>query len=132
MGMESELGATVQVKAIVADDFPHMRKALTTCLEAVSGVSVVSTAANGVEALEKVQEHRPSLVIVDLQMPVMDGFKLLRELRKTYPTMYLVAISGHQGPAVAAEAISAGANAFVSKNDLPHGLISAVQNLLIQ
>jgi len=61
---------------------------------------------------------------------VMDGFKVLRELRKAYPQMHLIAVSGHHGPTVVEEALSAGANAFVSKNDLPFGLITTLEKVL--
>ena len=118
------------IDVVVADDFPHMQAALASCLESLPGVHVVATALNGREALDRVREHEPELAVVDLQMPVMDGFKVLRELRKSYPQMRLVAVSGHQGPTVAQEALAAGANAFVSKNDLPFGLLAAVEKLL--
>ena len=115
---------------MVADDFPYMQDALVSCLQSVPGVEVVATALNGREALDLVRQHGPSLAIVDLQMPIMDGFKLLRELRRAYPTMRLVAVSGHFSSAIISEAISAGADAFVSKNELPHGLVDAVESLI--
>jgi len=118
------------VQTLVADDFPIMQQALTECLQTIPGVNVVATAQNGAEALEKAREHALGLAIVDLQMPVMDGFKLLRELRRVYPSIHLIAISGHQSAALAAEAVFAGANSFVSKNEFPDGLITAVKKLL--
>ncbi|MGZ4788572.1 MAG: response regulator [Terriglobales bacterium] len=121
----------VAIRTVVADDFPHMQAALVSCVESLPGVQVVATALNGKEALDRVREHRPALAIIDLQMPVIDGFKVLRELRQTYPGMRLIAVSGHQGPTVAQEALSAGANAFVSKNDLPFGLLQTVEKLLV-
>jgi len=128
--MEStKASANRQVRAVVADDFPYMQDALVSCLQSVPGIEVVGTALNGREALELVRQHGPSLAIVDLQMPIMDGFKLLRELRRAYPTMLLVAISGHYSSAIVSEAISAGADVFVSKSELPHGLVDAVAKL---
>jgi DNA-binding NarL/FixJ family response regulator len=127
-GDTDEVGG--RIRALVADDYPHMQQALVACLRNVDGVEVVATALNGKDALDKVQEHTPGLAIIDLQMPVMDGFRLLRELRRLHPGMRLVAISGHHGPAIAAEAIAAGADAFVSKNELPEGLTNTVEQLL--
>lgn len=132
MGDDSKVGVTVPVRVLVADDFPHMQQALVDCVQRIPGVQVVATAGDGRTALEKVKQCQPELAIVDLQMPIMDGFKLLRELRRSYPAMWLIAISGHQSSAIAAEAVSAGANSFVSKNELPHGLVSAVEKLLLQ
>ena len=118
------------IRALVADDFPHMQTALVQCLKSVPGVDVVVTALNGQEALDKANGRSLDLAIVDLQMPVMDGFKLMRELRRVYPSIRLVAVSGHQSSAVTSEAIAAGADAFVAKNDLPFGLVSVVEKLL--
>jgi len=118
------------VRALVADDFPHMQQALVACVQTIPGIEVVATALNGQEALDKANATALQLAIIDLQMPVMDGFKLLRELRRVYPAMYLVAVSGHSNAAVTSEAIAAGADVFVSKNELPFGLVSAVEKLL--
>jgi DNA-binding NarL/FixJ family response regulator len=130
VGDALQLGEPGQMLTLVADDYPHMQEALVACLSTVPAVQVVATAFNGQEALDEARKHTLGLAIVDLQMPVMDGFKLLRELRQQYPAMRLVAVSGHQSPAIAAEAVAAGADTFVSKNDLPFGLIAAVENLL--
>ncbi len=129
---ESETDPLQNIRALVADDFPHMQTALVNCLKSVPGVDVVATALNGQEALDKAKASNEGLelAIVDLQMPVMDGFKLMRELRRAYPAIRLVAVSGHHSPAVTSEAIAAGADAFVSKNDLPFGLVSVVEKLL--
>jgi DNA-binding NarL/FixJ family response regulator len=118
------------VRALVAEDFIHMQNALVACLQTIPDVQVVATALNGREALEKVRQTTPDLAVVDLQMPVMNGFRLMQELRRVYPDMVLVAVSGHQSPAIEQEALSAGADAFVSKTQLPSGLVNTVERLL--
>lgn len=135
VGMENvsvgavKTGDREPIRALVADDFPHMQTALVQCLKSVPGVDVVATALNGQEALDKATGQPLELAIVDLQMPVMDGFKLMRELRREHPAIRLIAVSGHQSSAVASEAMAAGADAFVAKNDLPFGLVSVVEKL---
>jgi DNA-binding NarL/FixJ family response regulator len=124
------LGEPEPMLALVADDYPHMQEALVACLSAVPGIQVVATALNGQEAVEQAAKHKLWIAVLDLQMPVMDGFRALRELRREYPSLKLIAVSGHQSPAVAAEAVAAGADTFVSKNDLPFGLIDAVKQFL--
>lgn len=118
------------IRAIVADDHPVMRQALVSCLLSLPGVEVVGTASNGQEALAKSAELKPDLVVADLLMPVMNGFELLKALRETYPAIRLVAVSGHNSSAIATEAVSAGANAFIPKNGLPQDLIHALEDLL--
>jgi two-component system chemotaxis response regulator CheB len=119
------------VRTLVVDDFVSMQQALTDCLASVPGVEVVGTALNGKEALEKAPLLNLDLAIVDLQMPVMDGFQLMRQLRRDYPHIRLVAVCGHASAAIEQEALSAGAQAFVPKNQLPDGLVSKVQALLL-
>jgi CheY-like chemotaxis protein len=62
----------------------------------------------------------------------MDGFQLMRRLRREYPHIRLVAVCGHASAALEQEALAAGAHAFVSKSTLPQGLLSKVEALLLQ
>jgi PleD family two-component response regulator len=82
VGDALQSGEPGQMLTLVADDYPHMQEALVACLSTLSTVQVVATAFNGQEALEEARKYSLGLAVVDLQMPVMDGFKLLRELRK--------------------------------------------------
>ena len=132
--MESEMADVISasdpIRTLVADDLVIMQEALVSCAESMPGVQVIARACNGAEAIDKAREHRPNLAIVDLQMPVMDGFQVLRELRASFPGMRLVAVSGHSSPTVVREALLAGANAFVSKSELPYGLVKTLEEVL--
>ncbi len=132
MAEHDEFLAGRQVRTLVVDDFVSMHDALTACLQTLPGVQVVGTALNGQEALDKVPLLRPDLAIVDLQMPVMDGFQLMRRLRREYPHIRLVAVCGHASATLEQEALAAGADAFVSKSTMPQGLLSKVEALLLQ
>jgi|SRR6185369_7403784 len=118
-------------RVLIADDYPSMQQALASCLEVMETVEVVAIAANGEEALRQTLELHPRIVIADLQMPIMDGFQLARELRRRCPEVKVIAVSGHYSHAIEKEAISAGAKAFVSKVGLPQALIDAVESLLV-
>lgn len=132
MDNPGESPETQRVRALVVDDFVSMHQALIVCLQSLPGIEVVGTALNGQEALEKVPLLKPDLAIVDLQMPVMDGFQLMRHLHHQYPHIRLVAVCGHASAAIEKEALAAGAHAFVSKTTLPQGLLSKVEALLLQ
>ncbi len=120
------------IRALVADDYPSMQQALVACVQSLAGIQVVGTAANGEEALKQSAILKPDLVVADLLMPIMNGFRLFTELRKIYPQIRLVAVSGHYSPAIEHEAISAGADAFVPKNGLPTDLVRVLEKLLQQ
>ena len=130
MGNENETPESRSVRALVVDDYASMQQALSSCVESLPSVRVVGTALNGKEALDLVPQLNPDLAIVDLQMPVMDGFQLMRALRRDYPHIRLVAVCGHASAAIEKEALAAGAHAFVSKSTLPQGLLTKVQGLL--
>ena len=132
MGKENETPESRSVRTLVVDDFATMQQALTTCLEALPNIEVVGTALNGQEALDLVPTVNPDLAIIDLQMPVMDGFQLMRHLRRSYPNIRLVAVCGHASAAIEQEALAAGAHAFVAKGSLPQGLLSKVENVLAE
>ncbi len=119
-----------KIRALVADDHHVMLQALVRCLQCMPEVEVVATASNGDEALRKSRDLRPDLVVADLLMPIMNGFELLKALRKDCPEIRLIAVSGHDSPAIANEAIAAGANVFIPKNGLPNELVKALKNLL--
>jgi len=123
--------ANRRLRVLVVDDFETMHQAVTGCLEVLAGVDVVGTALNGREALDKMPLLTPDLLIVDLQMPVMDGFQLMQHVRREYPKAKMVAISGHASAAIEREALAAGAHAFVSKSSLPEGLVAKVRALLL-
>src|SRR3954466_15407727 len=80
-----------RLKVLVADDFQSMQQALVTCLDALPDFQVVGIASNGSEALQISADVKPDVVIAGLQMPVMDGFRLMRELRRSYPGIHLIA-----------------------------------------
>ena len=128
--MDSRHASGDKCRVLIADDYPSMQQALVSCLEVVESVEVVGIAANGEEALQQALLTNPNLVIADLQMPKMDGFQLMRELRRHFPKLAVIAISGHFSPTIEKEALAAGANAFVSKVGLPQALIDAIQSLL--
>ena len=116
-------------RVLVVDDYPSMQQALVSCLDGLE-VEVVGTAANGEEALRLVKSLHPQIVIADLQMPIMDGFQLTRELRRQCPEVNVIAVSGHYSHTIEKEALGAGAKIFISKVGLPQALIDAVQSLL--
>ena len=84
----------VSLRILIVDDEPAIRRVVK---EALDSFDVVE-AGDGKEALQKVQEERPDLVIADIKMPQMDGFTLLTHLRDKYPDLPVLALSGYVDP----------------------------------
>ncbi|HEY4392271.1 MAG TPA: response regulator transcription factor [Paenibacillus sp.] len=83
-------------KVLIVDDEPKQREGLRMFIEwELYGFSVVDTASNGEEALEKYQIHSPELVIADIRMPGMDGLQLIQRLREEDPQLHILILSGY-------------------------------------
>lgn len=105
-----------RAKAIVliVDDSPEMLRYLRALLELDS--YQVETASNGSEALQRVRDGcAPAIVLLDLQMPGMDGLKTLRGLRKLQPDLKVIMCSGVDDPGQIRRAVSLGAQAYLTK-----------------
>lgn len=108
------------IRVLVADDSSFMRKALTHILESDRNIKVIDTAGDGEETISKVKELRPDVVLLDVEMPVMDGLSALGHIMAEVPTPVVV-ISGLKEPALAVKSLFHGAIDFIPK---PSGTIS--------
>jgi two-component system LytT family response regulator/two-component system response regulator LytT len=71
----------MSISALIIDDEQLAREELKYLLDSVGGVDVVAQGANGIEALDLIEEHHPDLVFLDVQMPGQDGFAVIQRLR---------------------------------------------------
>ena len=104
---------------------------LETVLEGDGDFEVVGRARNGREAVDLADELRPDLVVMDVEMPVMDGVEATRLLRERVPNLAVLAISGHDYEERALEIRRAGADDYVRKarlaDELPRALLAALR-----
>ena len=98
---------------LVVDDEPQVAWVLRLTLEH-EGYRT-HTASNGIEALEELHKHHPSLMVLDLMMPEMDGWSVLKEMTKMRDRPRVVIVSALTGPDDKAKATALGADAFVPK-----------------
>ena len=105
------------LRILVVDDSAAIRGIVSTTLSADPELRVTGTAADGVQGLARVAESCPDVVLLDVEMPVMDGLTMLRELRRVYPRLPVVMFSTltERGAKVALDALVAGANDYVAK-----------------
>ncbi len=105
------------IRILVVDDSVVIRKLLTTTLGEVPGLEVVATAALGKIALAKIPQCNPDVVILDVEMPEMDGIETLRRIRKDAPRLPVIMFSTRteRGAAATIEALTSGASDYVAK-----------------
>ncbi len=106
-----------KVRVLIVDDTVLYRKVLSDVLAMIPEVEVVGTANNGKIALSKIDQLKPDLMTLDLEMPVMDGLATLRELQRQKKTVAAVMVSAHtsEGAAVTMKALERGAYDFIAK-----------------
>jgi two-component system, chemotaxis family, protein-glutamate methylesterase/glutaminase len=105
------------VKVLVVDDAVVFRKGISDALAGDPDVQVMGTASNGKLALQKMAISLPDLVILDVEMPEMDGLATVAEIRKLWPRLPVIMCSAHttEGARVTLQALERGANDFVTK-----------------
>lgn len=112
------------IRVLIADDRRATREGLRALLSLYPQVEVVGAVGNGREALRSVLECQPHLVLMDMQMPEMDGVEATRCIKAQCPEVKVVALTIH--PKYHAEALAAGADAFLYKGDSPQALQEAI------
>src|SRR5215467_3982730 len=115
----------MKLKVVVADDNPAVLRELVSLLEAE--FDVVSTAENGQLAFEYARRNEPDIVVLDLEMPLLNGIEVTRKLRKLGRTPAVVICSVESDPEIIEAAQQAGALGYVFKARMTRDLISAVK-----
>jgi two-component system chemotaxis response regulator CheB len=108
------------LRALVIDDSAYNRVTISRMLESSPNIKVVATAVNGEDGIKQVMRHRPDVITLDLEMPVMDGFAFLRWLMANLPTA-VIAVSSRSSDRSVFKALDLGAIDFISK---PGGRVS--------
>jgi two-component system, chemotaxis family, chemotaxis protein CheY len=115
-------------RVMIVDDHAAVRRLVRSLFQA-QGFDVWD-AENGAEAVEKAQEPRPQLIVLDLSMPVMNGLEAARALKTLMPDVPLVMFTNHEGSAMEKEARAAGISAIVSKAESADRLVQHANVLL--
>ncbi len=116
------------IRVLVVDDKPEMRQAFTNLLYFEENLTVVGTAENGQEALEKISELTPDIVLMDIEMPVMNGLEATRQIRKTRPTLPVILMSSEAR--YRTEATLTGAVAYLMKPFTTEQVVETIQRIL--
>jgi two-component system, NarL family, nitrate/nitrite response regulator NarL len=124
------LGPEHHHRVVVAEDDEAFLDALEAVLDGDGRFAVVGRARNGREAVELVERLKPDLVVMDIEMPVMDGIEATRLLRQRLPGLPVVAISGHDYEERVLEIRAAGADDYVRKARLEEELPTVAASLV--
>jgi DNA-binding NarL/FixJ family response regulator len=117
------------IDVLLVDDQALLRTGIRTILETEDGVRVVGEAGDGAEALDAVQRLTPDVVLMDVQMPVMDGIEATRRLSLLDVDARVIVLTTFERDDLIVGALRAGASGFVVKNAPPEQLVDAVRTV---
>ncbi len=113
------------IRVLIADDSPAIRDGLSSLIDAQSDFFVVGTAGDGLEAVEKAKDLRPDIVIMDAQMPRMDGIEATRKIKRDFPAISILFLSTFTDHIEASRA--AGCDGYLTKDCDPKQLYAEVR-----
>ena len=117
-------------KIIIAEDQTLVRQGLRSLLDSEAELKVVAEAENGLDAIRLVAKHKPDLILLDLAMPKLSGISALKEIRKQFPVVKILALTLHTSEEYILEAFKSGVDGYCLKNDTHAELLSAIRHLL--
>jgi len=118
------------VRLLIVDDFRLWRDCVQAHLEGHPEVHIAGFASDGFEALRKVGELQPDLVLLDIGLPRLSGIETARRIRKVNPNCKIIFLSGHSGPEIVRGALEAGGSGYVHKEDASTELLPGVESVL--
>ena len=114
------------IRLLIVDDHLIIREGLRLIFDTVPELDLVAEAANGVEALAQVDAHPPDVVLMDLQMPVMDGITATETLRRTHPEIAIIILTTYKENDLLLRGLKAGASGYLLKDTDRQTLINTI------
>jgi DNA-binding NarL/FixJ family response regulator len=121
---------TKEAKIFIVDDHPLVREWLTNLIHRNSDLLVCGEAGDSETALQKIEEDRPDLAIIDLSLGGQSGIDLIRSIRSLHPNVAIIVLSMHDERVYAERAIRAGARGYIMKRESTRKIVDAIHAVL--
>jgi CheY-like chemotaxis protein len=122
----TRLSASAEIRILMVDDHPLVRQGMRGVMEGFKNMHVVGEAMDGREAVQLAETLRPDVIVMDVNMPNMDGIEATRVIRRAHPATIIIGLSVNDSPHVAAAMREAGATAYLTKEAAPEQLYHAI------
>jgi len=114
------------IKVLLVDDMPQVRHDLRLLLELTGLFEIIAEAGDGREAVRRAAEFRPDAIVIDLELPGLDGYEATRRIKAQTPGPRVIILTAYAGPGEMARARQAGADGFVVKGQPYEVLVAAI------
>jgi len=117
-----------KIRILLVDDHPVVLEGIRSCLSRQSHLEVVGEAINGRDAVAKAVQLLPDLVLMDINVPELNGLEATAQIRQMAPSVRVLALSAHEKPEYARQMAQAGASGYVLKEASPQELLTAIES----
>jgi len=117
------------IRILTVDDHPMLREGIAAVVQSQSDMRIVGEASNGVEAVERFDELRPDVTLMDLQMPELNGIDALKVIRQRHPDARVIMLTTYAGDMHALKAVKTGAVGYLLKSALRRELVDAIRHV---
>ena len=123
---------TRPIKVAIADDHALFRAGVKTALAVRKDIEMIAEADNGMQLLNLLKHIEPDVILLDIQMPLMDGVTTLPEIRKLYPDIKVIILSMHNDHSMISKLMEVGANSYLTKNSDSETIYQAIKTCFEQ
>lgn len=127
MTMDTPMSLSAQIRLALVDDHSLVRDGIKALLSVIPNVAVVGEAENGAHAMEMIEQCKPDLLLVDINLPDINGLVLTRQLRERHPLLQVLVLSMHDSKEYVSESLRAGASGYVLKNSPSREIVAAIE-----
>jgi len=120
------------IKVAIADDHALFRAGVKTALAVRKDIEMIAEADNGMQLLNLLKHIEPDVILLDIQMPLMDGVTTLPEIRKLYPDIKVIILSMHNDHSMISKLMEVGANSYLTKNSDSETIYQAIKTCFEQ
>lgn len=117
------------IQVAIADDHKLFREGIRFLIDQMDGVSMLYETADGKELIARLKAEAPDVLLLDLDMPEVDGIEALKEIRSQYPSMGIIILTMHSDSKMIAYLMELGANAYLMKDASPEELERAIRSV---
>ena len=119
-----------RIRILVVDDFEPWRQQIRSILETRPALHVIAEVGDGLEAVQKAQQLKPDLILLDIGLPQLDGLEAANRIRKVAPNAAIIFLTQNKDQGAVQTALSTGAQGYVLKTDAARELLAAVTAVL--
>lgn len=121
--------STDKIKLMIVDDHALVQEGLVSMLSLKENIDILATAENGLEALEKLKQIKPDIILMDIRMPKLHGIKTSNIIAEQYPEIHILFLSMHDSPHYVVNAIKSGAKGYILKTSPLEEVVEAIEQV---